>query len=161
MPIKNNWRYQNEDFRRDRNSDMKAHDVGFGGHPFSVATHLADKYTEETSHRIKKFVKDNRLFLVGIESLPFKENEYDYVFCPHVLKHLDCLGDAMRKLMRIGLRDYIEIPTRMSDFLFNFTFLENYHRWHHLILNNTLFLTEWFDYERKTYNHRIFNAIHS
>ena len=81
-------------------------------------------------------------FLVDIESLPFKENEYDYVFCSHVLQHLDRLGDAMRELMRIGHRDYIEIPTRMSDILFNFTFLENYHRWHHFILNNTLFLTE-------------------
>ena len=71
MLIKNNWRYQNEDFRRDRNSDMKAHDVGFGGHPFSIATHLADKYTEETSHRIKKFVKDNRLFFSRYREFTF------------------------------------------------------------------------------------------
>ena len=67
----------------------------------------------------------------------------------------------MRKLLRIGLRDYIEIPIRMSDFLFNFTFLENHHKWHHLISNNTVFLTEWFDSGRKKYNHRIFDAIHS
>ena len=67
----------------------------------------------------------------------------------------------MRELMRIGLRGYIEIPTRMSDILFNFTFLENHHKWHGLILNNTVVLTEWSDSERKKYNHRIFDAIHS
>ena len=144
-PIKNNWRYQNEDFRWDINSDMKVHDVGSGGYPFSIATHLADKYTEETSHRTEKFVKDSRpLFKVDIESLPFKENEYDFVFCSHVLEHLDCPGDAMRELMRIGLRGYIEIPIRMSDILFNFTFFRKPSQMAWSDTNNTVVLTEWF-----------------
>ena len=86
--------------------------------------------------------------------MPFKENEYDFVFCSHVLEHLDYPGNAMRKLMRIGLRGYIEIPIRMSDILFNFTFLENHHKWHGLISNNTVILTEWFELWTKKYNHK-------
>ena len=161
-PIKNNWRYQNENLKWNFNSDMKVLDVGSGGYPFNFATHLADKYTEATSHRTEKVVKDDRpFFQVDIEDLPFKVNEYDFVFCSHVLEHLDCPGDAMRELMRIGSSGYIEIPTRMSDIIFNFTFLENHHKWHGLILNNTVILTEWSDSERKKYSHQMFNAIHS
>ena len=161
-PIKNNWRYQNEDLKWDFNDDAKVLDVGSGGYPFVLATHLADKYIEETSHRTEKIVKDTRpFFQVDIENLPFLENEYDFVFCSHVLEHLDCPGDAMRELMRVGTRGYIEIPTRMSDILFNFTFLENHHKWHGLVQNNTVILTEWSDSERKKFSHNIFNAIHS
>lgn len=161
-PLKNNWRYQNEDLQWNFKSDAKVLDVGSGGYPFTFATHLADRYTEETSHRTEKVVKDCRpFFKADIEDLPFLENEYDFVFCSHVLEHLDYPGNAMRELMRVGSRGYIEIPTRMSDILFNFTFLKNHHKWHGLIQNNTVILTEWLESERKKYSHNIFNAIHS
>ena len=161
-PIPNTWQHQNDTLKWDFDPGDKILDIGSGGHPFSFATHLADKYPSETTHRVESIVTDERPFSeVDIEKMPFKNKEYDFVFCSHVLEHLEDPGSAMRELMRISRKGYIEIPTRLSDILFNFTYLKNHHKWHGLILDNTVILIEWSDSERKKYNHQFFNSIHS
>ena len=60
--VPNTWQYQNETLKWDFDPSDKILDIGSGGYPFSFATHLADKYTEETSHRTEKVVKDSRPF---------------------------------------------------------------------------------------------------
>jgi len=161
-PLKDNWQYQNEELDWKIDANMKVLDIGSGGYPFKHATHLADKFPNETTHRVEPLNRDGRPFFeVDIERLPFDKKAYDFVFCSHVLEHLNHPGDAMREIMRVGKSGYIEIPTRMSDIIFNFTFLEEHHKWHGLISNNTVILTEWSDPERKKYNHNFFNAIQS
>lgn len=161
-PIINTWQHQNEILNWDFEPDAKILDIGSGGNPFSKATHLADKYTGSTTHRVEELARDHRPFYeVDIERLPFGDNEFEFVFCSHVLEHLDNPGLAMREIIRVGGGGYIEVPTRLSDILFNFTWLENHHKWHACILGNTVILTEWTDAERIKYNHNFFNAIHS
>ena len=161
-PLKDNWHYQNEELEWEIEANMKVLDIGSGGHPFKHATHLADKFPNETTHRVEPLNRDGRPFFeVDIERLPFDKKAYDFVFCSHVLEHLDHPGDAMREIMRVGKSGYIEIPTRLSDIIFNFTFLEEHHKWHGLVTDNTVILTEWTDCERKKYKHNFFNAIQS
>lgn len=161
-PVQNTWTYQNEVMQWDLAPEAKVLDVGSGGWPFTRATHLADKYPDRTTHRVEAIVRDQRPFFeVDLEKLPFADNAYDFVFCSHVLEHMDNPGAAMRELMRVGRRGYIEVPTRLSDVMFNFTRLPNHHRYHGLVVGGTVVLIEWNDWERRDLGNDFFNALQS
>ena len=161
-PVKNTWVYQNEVMEWDIPADARVLDVGSGGWPFKRATALADKYVGSTTHRVESIVQDGRPFFeVDLESLPFDQDSYDFVFCSHVLEHLDNPGAAIRELMRVGKRGYIEVPTRLSDVMFNFTRIPNHHRWHGLALGNTLILLEWTERERRELGNEFFESLQS
>lgn len=161
-PVRNTWVYQNEVMEWDLPAGAQVLDVGSGGWPFKRATVLADKYVGSTTHRVETIVKDKRPFYeVDLEDLPFDDKSYDFVFCSHVLEHMDNPGAAMRELMRVGERGYIEVPTRLSDVMFNFTRIPNHHRWHGLVLGTTLILVEWPDQERRELGNEFFEALQS
>lgn len=128
----------------------KVLDIGCGGYPFPLATHLADFYEGETSHRTETLQKDHRpLTICNIESTPFADQEFDFVYCSHVLEHTDNPAKACDELMRIAKRGYIETPTKISDIMFNFTHLKDHHKWHTHILGKTLIFIEWKPEERR------------
>jgi SAM-dependent methyltransferase len=161
-PVQNTWTYQNEVMEWDLEQEATVLDVGSGGWPFIRATHLADKHPDLTTHRFEAVVRDERPFYeVDLEKLPFADREYDFVFCSHVLEHIDNPGVAMRELMRVGKRGYIEVPTRLSDVMFNFTRLPNHHRWHGLVLGELLVLIEWSAWERRDLGNYFFDALQS
>jgi SAM-dependent methyltransferase len=161
-PVMNTWAFQNDVMKWDIGEADLVLDVGAGGFPFKRADHLADRYPDETTHRMEAMVRDARPFFeVDLQSLPFADKTYDFVFCSHVLEHLDHPGQAIRELMRVGKRGYIEVPTRLSDVMFNFTRLPDHHRWHGMMLGKTLVLVEWNDVERRELGSEFFNALHS
>lgn len=161
-PVNNTWVHQNEVMEWDIPADAQVLDVGSGGWPFKRATALADKYVGSTTHRVESIVQDGRPFFeVDLESLPFEQDSYDFVFCSHVLEHLDNPGAAIRELMRVGKRGYIEVPTRLSDVMFNFTRIPNHHRWHGLVLGHTLILVEWTEQERRELGNEFFESLQS
>jgi len=161
-PVINTWIYQNEVMTWDIQPSDIVLDIGSGGWPFKRADHLADKFPDGTTHRIESIKRDQRPFFeVDLQRLPFKNQEYDFVFCSHVLEHTDNPGQAIRELIRVGRRGYIEVPTRLSDVMFNFTRLPNHHRWHGLVLGNTLVLIEWNDWERRELGNNFFEALHA
>lgn len=161
-PVMSTWTYQNEVMEFDIREGDLVLDVGSGGWPFRRADHLADKFPDHTTHRVEAMVRDGRTFFeVDIEKLPFKDKKYDFVFCSHVIEHLDNPGKAMRELMRVSKRGYLEVPTRLSDVMFNFTRLKDHHRWHSVRQGPTLLLTEWNERERRELGNEFFNALHS
>ncbi|EJC74120.1 methylase involved in ubiquinone/menaquinone biosynthesis [Rhizobium leguminosarum bv. trifolii WSM2012] len=161
-PVRSTWTYQNEVMKWDIAETDLVLDVGSGGYPFQRANHLADKFPDETTHRVEPMVLDGRTFFeVDIERLPFEDGAYDFVFCSHVMEHLDNPGQAMRELSRVGKRGYLEVPTRLSDVMFNFTRLQDHHRWHSIRLGNTLCLIEWNEIERRELGNEFFEALQS
>ena len=128
----------------------KVLDIGSGGYPFPLATHLADFYEGKTSHRYEDLKRDDRpLIICNLESTPFADKEFDFVYCSHVLEHVDAPEQACEELMRIGKRGYIETPSKISDTMFNFTKIPNHHKWHIQLLGNTLIFMEWKPSERR------------
>lgn len=161
-PVMNTWTFQNEVMDWNIAPSDLVLDIGVGGWPFKRANHLADKFPDATTHRFEAIVRDDRPFFeVDLERLSFSDQAYDFVFCSHVLEHLDNPGQAMRELMRVGRRGYIEVPTRLSDAMFNFTRLPNHHRWHGMVLGDTFVLVEWNDWERRDLGNHFFDALHS
>lgn len=128
----------------------KVLDIGSGQHPFPLATHLADFSEKETSHRAGELVKDERpLTICNIESMPFKDKEFDFVFCSHVLEHVKNPAKACEEIMRIGKKGYIETPTRTSDTVFNIEKGQRHHRWYINMAGNTLIFIEYPERERR------------
>lgn len=123
-------------------------DIGSGQHPFPLATHLADFKVDDNFDRGgAAIVKDHRPFyVINIEAMPFQVREFDFVYCSHVLEHVDDPIAACKEIMRVGKRGYIETPTRASDMLFNFSRL---HRWHVAQAENSLIFIEYSDRERR------------
>jgi SAM-dependent methyltransferase len=162
-PVMTNWRYQNEILQWNIEPGEKVLDVGSGGHPFSKATHLLDRHLGATTHRTEELVRDARpLMAADIYALPFRDKSWDFVFCSHVLEHLERPGDAIRELVRVGGRGYIETPTRTSDLLFNITRLPDHHRWHTLRQADTLVFVQWpKDEQRDVQMLELFKLFHA
>lgn len=142
--------YQKDYVRFDLGDGEKVLDIGSGGVPFPYATHLADLYEKETTHRAEPLKRTHLPFQVcNIEELPYKDKEFDFVYCSHVLEHANDPARACEELMRVGRRGYIETPTRLSDIMLNFTRLKGHHKWHINLLGDALVFMEWAEKERR------------
>ncbi len=51
---------------------------------------------------------------------PFKDKEFDYVICSHVLEHVVDADEFLKELQRVGYKGYLEFPTVYYDYLYNF-----------------------------------------
>ena len=151
----NRYDYQKEYVNFNIQNGEKVLDLGSGHNPFPLATHLVDLYAEDDAHRGGiKLVKDNRPFLIAdIEDLPFKDKEFDFCYCSHVLEHANNPAKACKEIMRVSKRGYIETPTRLSDMFYNFL---THHRWHIEKISNTLIFIEYSERERKGTNSSYF-----
>jgi SAM-dependent methyltransferase len=51
---------------------------------------------------------------------PFKDKEFDYVVCSHVLEHVPDADFFLGELQRVAARGYLEFPTVYYDYVYNF-----------------------------------------
>lgn len=141
--------YQKDYINFDIKKNEKVLDIGSGGYPFPYATCLTDLYIGNTTHRTEKLITDRPFIACDIINMPFKDKEFDFVYCSHVLEHIPDPAKACIEIMRIGKRGYIETPTKTSDIMFNFTNIKDHHKWHIEILGNTIIFMEWKNTERR------------
>ena len=138
-------------------------DIGSGGEPFPYANFLIDRFPDKTQHRYNKLKTNNLPFSVGdVLSLPYKAKSFEFVYCAHVLEHVEDPAKALNEIMRVGNSGYIEVPTRMSDIVFNFAKLQHFHKWHISAAGNTLIFIEYDEFERRdTGDQELFHMAHS
>ena len=98
------------------------------------------KETEAFEQRGKSIVNNNlqskpTIYYDG-DIFPFKDKEFDYVICSHVLEHVNDIDFFIKETIRVGKKGYFEFPTIYYDYLYNFdvhlTFLlykDNCIRW--------------------------------
>lgn len=51
---------------------------------------------------------------------PFKDNEFDYVICSHVLEHVPNADVFLSEIQRVAKKGYLEFPTIYYDYIYNF-----------------------------------------
>lgn len=108
--------------------EWKVLDIGSGNDPFPLATHLADLYIEDNSHRTDRPLKEDNKQVVecNVENMDcFEDKSMDFIFCSHLFEHLDNPDKACKEIIRVGKRGYIETPSRINEIMFGS--LE--HRW--------------------------------
>lgn len=53
-------------------------------------------------------------------NFPFKDKEFDYVICSHVLEHVADADFFLSEIQRVGKMGYLEFPTVYYDYIYNF-----------------------------------------
>ena len=119
--------------RLSKPSARRVLDVGSGHRPHEDATHLVDLLPEDNSERGKPIQQLGLpLLLATVESLPFKDKSFDYVYASHVLEHTQDPASACKELMRIARAGYIETPSPFYEQGYNYPNAErgwSFHRW--------------------------------
>ena len=112
MPIRRTLKKNQKKWLK-QNSDLKILDLGCSNVNFwPEANHFADIHDYENDFKIKnlKFTK-----IEPDKKLPFKDKEFDYVVCAHVIEHVNDPIFFKKEIERIGKSGYIELPTRLND----------------------------------------------
>jgi SAM-dependent methyltransferase len=117
-------------------------DIGSGADPFPLATLLTDRYIEPTHHRSDQLRVDGKpFFLSTVEHLPLADKSVDFVYCAHVLEHVDDPLAACSEIVRVGRRGYVETPTLAKDMLFGWA--RGMHKWHLMSISDKLLFFEY------------------
>lgn len=98
----------------------KVLEVGGGHNPHPRANVVVDKYVDSNFHRSGdiKVLKNQQFLNVDGESLPFADNEFDYVICCQVLEHVENPVKFLQEQFRVAKRGYIETPSLIGEYLF-------------------------------------------
>jgi ubiquinone/menaquinone biosynthesis C-methylase UbiE len=111
-------------------------DVGSGQKPLPVATCTVDKlpstyvhkgrlHTENPAGKIKK-IKNIPFIEAELPNLPFQDHEFDFVYCSHVIEHVEDVAAGLKELARIAPRGYLECPRSW----FEYVDCTPFHKWY-------------------------------
>ena len=59
--------------------------------------------------------KNKKFVLIKGKDLPFKDNEFDFVFASHVIEHVENVAYFIEEIQRISKKGYIELPSMLED----------------------------------------------
>lgn len=99
----------------------KVLDIGGGCSPFYLATHILDVSSEEyDAQRYNKGVRvmQAQELIEGTTDrlVEFGDNEFDFIYCSHILEHVENLPEALQEINRVGKRGFVAVPHCLYDF---------------------------------------------
>lgn len=111
-------------------------DMGSGQDPHPRANILSDKYLADASERScgAGLLIDRPFVLTDATATPFPDKSFDFVFCSHLLEHMEDPAALLSELMRIGRRGFIETPSKIYEKLSGWDF----HHWFVSVENDIL-----------------------
>jgi SAM-dependent methyltransferase len=94
-------------------------EVGGGNHPDKRAHVVVDKYVDDNTHRSGdlKVLKNQHFLQADGEHLPFKDKEFDYVICRHVLEHVEDPIQFVKEQGRVAKMGYMETPSLLGEYI--------------------------------------------
>ena len=92
-----------------KNPNWKVLDIGCGYSAHKNASIICDIQDLSSYYKSKKFVKLNS------KTLPFQNNEFDFVIASHVIEHVEDVSFFIQELQRVATKGYIELPTILED----------------------------------------------
>lgn len=98
-------------------------DVGPGPYPLPQASH----YIDVSQNRLNDIKHGIKICGDIQKRTQFQDKEFDFVFCSHVLEHLDDPQAALKEISRIGKAGVIAVPSAFKEFLFMDD--EEEHKW--------------------------------
>lgn len=105
-PIQENLKYI-ESLIKD---GAKVLEIGPGHLPFSKATDFCG-WTMEEKGRLQNYKTSD----ASTEMLPYKDKEFDFVYCRHVIEDLWNPVNCLKEISRIAKEGYIETPSPVCE----------------------------------------------
>ena len=96
---------------KDNQNNWNILDIGCSVDAIEFAQTVADVQNLENfyQNKNKKFV------IIKGKDLPFKDNEFDFVFASHVIEHVEDVAYFIKEIQRISKKGYIELPSMLED----------------------------------------------
>ncbi len=73
--------------------------------------------------------KGKEFILIESKDLPFKDNQFDFVYASHVIEHIEDVSHFINELQRISKQGYIELPSMLEDNIILSENSINDHKW--------------------------------
>ncbi|MCW1908057.1 MAG: class I SAM-dependent methyltransferase [Candidatus Saccharibacteria bacterium] len=128
-------------FFRDRVQNVKPGEkvleIGPGGTPHERADVFLDLdpklFKDETEAHYQrgaapKLKTDKPIVYYDGKKFPFKDKEFDYVICSHVLEHVDDIAAFVKEIFRITNKGYFEFPSILYDYIYDIPVHPNFVR---------------------------------
>lgn len=92
-------------------------EIGGGHDPYAGVTHAVDMLPADDSQRAGAMkLADGVEFRAGeLESLPFRDERFDYLYLSHVMEHTPSPQRAAAEINRVVDRGYIETPSPLRE----------------------------------------------
>lgn len=84
--------------------------------PASFPDEIAAGYQRGNAPQL---VTDKPIIYYDGKKFPFKDQEFDYVICAHVLEHVENLPSFLKEVFRISKAGYFEYPTIYYEYLYS------------------------------------------
>jgi SAM-dependent methyltransferase len=115
-------------------------EIGPGADPFHRSDVLLELRLPDEEDYAKQFGHDRKLqtdkpvvFYDGHE-FPFKDKEFDYVICSHVLEHVPDVPQFLTEVFRVAKGGYFEYPLITYEYMHNIGAHLNYVKWNGEVL---------------------------
>jgi SAM-dependent methyltransferase len=104
----------------------KVLEIGPGATPYFRSDVLLEKkfsdekeYAAQFGHAEKLSTDKPVIFYEG-DVFPFRDKEFDYVICSHVIEHVEDVPGFLSEIFRVGKKGYLEYPLMYYEYLYNF-----------------------------------------
>ena len=107
------------------NESDRVLEIGPGATPHPRSDIFLDlRYEDENEEQAQfgysgKLNSEKKIVYYDGEEFPFKDNEFDYIICSHVLEHVENLELFLSEIFRVAPKGYFEYPKIHYDYLFN------------------------------------------
>ncbi len=114
-----------------------------------------DAFVQSGYARITKYTKP--IYYYDGKKFPFKDKEFDYVICSHVVEHIpsDELDGFIAEIMRVGKKGHFEFPNVIYE-LINF---QSVHTWYMNLSNNRMLFYDKKKFNKLTRIHKIYRDL--
>ena len=96
---------------KDNQNNWNILDIGCSVDAIEFAQTTADIKNLENFYQ----KKNKKFVLVKGKDLPFKDNQFDFVFASHVIEHVEDVAYFIKEIQRISKKGYIELPSMLED----------------------------------------------
>lgn len=107
-------------------------DVGCGATAVPFANILVDNHLEDGSQRFGKAINhEGRCLIEGdVCELPFRDGEVEFIWCSHVLEHVERPDAALTEIQRVATKGLILLPSVYAEAMaFQANSQDVGHRW--------------------------------
>ena len=101
-------------------------EIGPGGTPYYRADVFLEKLfsdpkvAEGQRGYAPELKTDKNVVYYDGSKFPFRDKEFDYVICSHVLEHVEDVDAFIAEINRVGKAGYLEYPLVYYDYIYNF-----------------------------------------
>lgn len=101
-------------------------EIGPGGTPHPRSDVLLEHRFDEDAALLQRggtpsLMTSKEMVFYDGGAFPFRDNEFDYVICSHVVEHVKDVDAFCSEMFRVAKRGYLEFPTIFYEYLYNFS----------------------------------------